>query len=361
MESLRVTRVRHLVQQESFSIALTAYVLIPPEEVPIDPTRLAKVQEKAEKALAKHPDRKEVESFRTNLEYVINQVMESSWHGGSWLLAVTPTLAEAVFLPFPLEEDISIGKNLKPYPALYALYRVQTVFVGVVSENTARWFEGVGGRLFPLPLQSSVKEALQQLHKARNQLQHLSIEPSPYNELFSQMARASYTMALVKYADTLREVVHFYLKEEKVPVILMGEERILKEVSRNVEVQAGLNLISGIPESASPEIIQQNVEQYLHHQRAMLEQMYYPFLTYSEAQTPQEIWELLQDSLPSSPILFVEEGYTLPVQELIGNNKKSLPTKDAIDLLVAAVREKGGEVLFLPAGKLPQPLMLLLP
>ncbi|MCX7605870.1 MAG: hypothetical protein N2170_01220 [Bacteroidia bacterium] len=360
MESLRFTRVRHLAQQETASLALTAYLPVSGEETTVSPLHLGKVREKAEKALAKHTDLKEVESFRTNLDYALAQVTEHNWSEGTWFIAVTPSVAEALFLPFLLEEDISVGKALKPYPALYALYRVKTVFIGVFSENTVRWFEGLGNRLFPLSIQPEVREALQQLQRARQQIQNVAVDTPQYGELFAQMARSAYSMALVKYTDTLRQVVAYYLDVEQVPAVLMGDERLLQEVGRGLEGHGSLTLIGGVPETASLEFIQQHVEQHLMHQRAVLEQMYYPFLAYSEAQKPEEIWSLLQDSLPSSPVLFIEEGYSFPAQVLTGA-KRSLPTKDGVDLLVAAVREKGGEILFLPPGKLPHPLMLLMP
>ncbi len=355
-----MTRVRRLAQQGPASVALTAYLPLKPEEHTVSPERLGKVREKAEKALAKLSDLKEVESFRTNLDYVLGQVLEADYSEGTWLLAVSPTLAEGVFVPFLLPEEISVGKALKPWPAFYALHRVKTVFVGLVSENTVRWFEAIGTRLFSLPLSSEVKEALQQLHKARQNLQSISVDNPHYNELFSQMARSAYSMALVKYTDTLREVVSFYLVQERVPVLLMGEERLLQDISRGLEGQGSLVLISGIPEASSLEQIQQQVAHYLEHHRTVLEQMYLPFLPYSEKQAPQEIWALLQDSLPSAPVLFVEEGYTFPAEELTGQ-KRNLTSRDGVDLLVAAVSERGGEVLFMPPGKLPHPLMLLVP
>lgn len=360
MEPLRFTRIRRLAEATEASLALTAYLPVPEAEGGIPPAQLGKIQSKAEKALAKHNDLKEAESFRTNLDYALQQISESPLRRGTWLLAVTPTLSEAIFLPFALPEDISVGKSLKPYPALYALYRTQTSFVGLVSENTARWFEGIDDRLFPLAPQPELKEALHQLHKARQQIQNIGIESPQYSELFAQMARSAYSMALVKYLDTLQSVLNYYLHEEKVPILLMGEERILQDLMRRLDAKAHLTLISGVPETASIEVLQQHLAQHLSHQRTILEQMYAPFLAYSEPQTPQEIWELLQDSLPTAPILFVQEGYSIPAQELVGS-KRSLPTKDGIDLLVAAVREKNGHVLFAPADRLPHPLTLILP
>ncbi len=360
MDPLRFTRVRRLAEAAEASLALTAYLPVPEAEGGLSAIQLGKVQSKAEKALAKHSDLKEAESFRTNLEYALQQVSESSLRQGTWLIGVTPAVSEAVFLPFALPEEISVGKALKPNPALYALYRTQATFVGLISENTARWFEGLDSRLFSMPLQSELKDALHQLHKARQQIQNISLESPQYSELFAQMARSAYSMALVKYLDTLQSVLSYYLQEEQVPLLLMGEDRILQELMRRLEPKARLTLISGVPETAPLEVIQQHVAQHLSHQRTVLEQMYAPFLAYSEPQTPKEIWELLQDTLPTTPILFIQEGYDLPAQELVGS-KRSLPTKDGIDLLVAAVREKNGHVLFAPAERLPHPLVLILP
>nr|BAL57854.1 hypothetical protein HGMM_F52E02C37 [uncultured Bacteroidetes bacterium] len=359
MESLRITRVRRLAQEGATSIALTAYLPVGGEEV-LSPARLGKVQEKAEKSAAKLPDVREAESFRANLEHAIRLALEGGYSDGTWLLAVTPSLSEAIFLPFALPEEIAVGKNLKPHAALYALYKSETLFVGFVSEQTTRWFEAVGERLFPLELPPAIKEALSQLHKARHQLQSLTVDNSHYTELFSQMARSAYSIALVKYTDALREAIRFYLEEEKVRVVLMGEERILQEVSRGLEGKGTLAVMNTILDASATEAIAQQVQLYRDQRRRELEEMYLPFLEYCEPQSPQEIWELLQEASGGAPILFVEEGYSLPADQLAGS-KRSLPTREGLDLLIGAVRDRGGEVLFFPPGKLPQPLTLLLP
>lgn len=358
MESLKLTRVRRLIREENAPIALTAFLPVE-EENPITPARIEKLREKAEKALAKHPDRKEVENFRTNLEHALGELTEMP-PPGTWLIAITPTISEALFLPFLWKEEVHIGKSLKAQPALYALYRTSVAVVMLVSENTSRWFEAIGQRLFPLSLPAEIKESLAHLQKARQQVQNIPADTSHYGELFAQMARSAYHMALVKYTERLRQAVLHYAQEEGAPVILMGDERLIEEVGRGTDLKKNLTLIAGIPEAAPIEVIQGQVERHLTHQVQVQEQMYYPFLAYSEEQTPQEIWAILQDSLPVPPVLFVEEGYKIPASELTGK-KRALPSEDGVDLLIAEVREKGGTILFLPPGRLPKPIMLLLP
>ncbi|MCS6790052.1 MAG: hypothetical protein NZ580_03640 [Bacteroidia bacterium] len=358
MESLRFHKVLRLAEVEA-PLALTAY--LPVAETPATlSTEIEKVREKAEKAIAKHEDRKAAENFRTNLEFAIGQVVENNTlASGTWLLAVTTSESQAIFLPFVWEEEIHLGKSLKVGPALYALYRTHTLFVVLVSENTARLFEYVGGRLFPMALPSAVKEALHQLQKARHQMQNTFTDSPHYSELFAQMARSSYTMALVKYEETLQQTISFYLDEERVPTLLMGEERIIRELAKRFEGKSALSVIGGVPETASPEIILAQVQQHLQRQHQVLAQMYLPFLDYSETQSPKEIWEILQEAPASPLVLFVEEGYSFPASELLGK-KRNLPTQNGIDLFIAEVRKRGGEVLFMPTGRLPQPIMLIL-
>ncbi len=99
MESLRFTRLRHLAEAGPFPVALTAYLPIPDETAfPPDPKKLGKIQEKAEKALAKGIDIKEAENFRTNLDLVLDILSETKHLRGTWVVAVTPTVAEALFV-----------------------------------------------------------------------------------------------------------------------------------------------------------------------------------------------------------------------------------------------------------------------
>lgn len=361
MEALRFTRLKRLASLDSFSVALTAYLPVLPDNPEVDPKKLGKLQEKAEKALAKTVDVREVESFRVNLDYVLDRVTDASYTDGTWFLAVTPSEAEALFLPFQLKETIEVGKKLNPYPALYAFYRADRYFVAVLSENTARFYEYIQGRLFGLDLSAELKEALEQLHKARQALQ--SGTPSGdkrYDELFGQMARAAYQMALVKYKDLLSEYTEYYLTKADYPVMLMGEERLLQTIAEKLPTVSHLTRIAGIYEGAPAEQITAQVTQHLERRRAILLQTYQPFLAYSDPQSPQEIWRILQDTVPNPPVLLAAEGYSFPATEILPG-KKGLPTTDGLDLIIEKVRERNGEVLFVSPDSLPSPLVLLIP
>ncbi len=361
MEVLRFTRLKRLASLDSFSIALTAYLQVPPGSSTLDPKKLGKLQEKAEKALAKISDVREVENFRVNLDYVLDRVTEASYTEGTWFLAVTPSEAEALFLPFQLEETIEVAKKLDPYPALYAFYRADRYFVAVIYESTTRFYEYIQGRLFALELSASLKEALEQLHKARQALQGgASSGDKRYDELFGQMARAAFQMALVKYTDLLIEYTRHYLVEEGYPVILMGEERLMQTIAEKVPVPSHLTRIAGVYEGASVEHIGAQIAQHIERRRSILLQAYQPFLNYSEPQSPQDIWRILHDTVVNPPVLLVAEGYSFPAVDILPG-KKSLPTADGVDLIIEKVREREGEVLFVPAESLPSPLVLLIP
>jgi hypothetical protein len=363
MESLRFTRLRQLAQTGSFSVALTAYLPIPDETAfPPDPKKLGKIQEKAEKALSKGIEIKEAESFRTNLDHVLGIVSEIKHTQGTWIIAVTPTIAEAIFVPFLFEESIEVSKKLDVARAVYAFYRVPYYFIAVVSENVARFYECIGEHLFSVELPSSLVEALRQLQKARQQLQGSSSAiDSHYQQMFGEMARAAFQMALVKYEDELAAILSHYATAEGYPIILAGDDRLVQAVADKTGLSEGLTKISGIYELIPPEQLLQHVRQHTEYHRALLLQAYKPFLEYSDPQTPQEIWELLEDThYTGRPILFVAEGYAFPAKDLLGN-KRGLLTQDGVDLIIEKVRARQGEVLFLPADQLPSPLLLLIP
>ncbi len=363
MESLRFTRLRRLAETDSFSVALTAYLPIPDESAfPPDPKKLGKIQEKAEKALAKGIDIKEAESFRTNLDYVLSAISDTNYTQGTWVIAITPTIAEGLFVPFLFEESVEVSKKLNVAQALYAFYRVPYYFVAVVSENVARFYECIGEQLFSIALPASVEEALHQLQKARQKLQsNPAITDNHYQRMFLEMARASFQMALVKYEDEVAAALRHYGVEEDYPVILAGDDRLIQVVAQKAALGDRLTKISAIHDLIPQEQLLHHVRQHTEYQRALLLQAYKPFLDYSEPQTPQKAWELLEDTrLEGRPILFVAEGYSFPAKELLGN-KRGLPTKDGLDLIIEKVRSRHGEVLFLPADQLPSPLVLLIP
>ena len=363
MESLRFTRLRHLAEAGPFPVALTAYLPIPDETAfPPDPKKLGKIQEKAEKALAKGIDIKEAENFRTNLDLVLDILSETKQLRGTWVVAVTPTVAEALFVPFLFEESIEVSKKLDLARAIYAFHRVSYYFVAVISENVARFFECIGEQLFPIALPESVEEALRQVQKARQQLQSgASAGDLHYQQMFGEMARAAFQMALVKYEDELAAVIRHYGAEEGYPVILAGDDRLIQVVADKAALTEGLAKITGIYEVIPPDQLIQHIQQYTEHQRSLLLQAYKPFLEYSEPQTPQEVWELLEDThFAGRPILFVAEGYSFPAKELFGS-KRGLPSQDGVDLIIEKVRARRGEVFFLPVEQLPSPLLLLIP
>ncbi len=363
MESLRFTRLRRLAETESFSVALTAYLPIPDETAfPPDPKKLGKIQEKTEKALSKGIDIKEAESFRTNLDYVLSMISDTRYTHGTWVIAITPTIAEGIFVPFLFEESIEVSKRLNVARVIYAFHRASYYFIAVVSENVARFYEYIGERLFPLALPPSLQEALNQLQKARQKLQGgPSVADQHYHQMFEEMARASFQMALVKYEDELAAALRHYSVSEGYQAILAGEDRLLQAVADKAALSGGLTKITGIPELISPEQLFQHIRQHADYQRTLLLQAYKPFLEYSEPQTPQEIWALLEDThLGGRPILFVAEGYSFPAKELVGN-KRGLPTQDGVDLIIEKVRSRQGEVLILPPDQLPSSLTLLIP
>ena len=363
MESLRFTRLRRLAETDSFSLALTAYLPIPDETaLPPDPKKLGKIQEKAEKTLAKGIDIKEAESFRTNLDYVLGGIPDTNYTRGTWVIAITPTIAEGIFIPFLFEESIEVSKKLNVAQALYAFYRVPYYFVAVVSENVARFYECINDQLFSMALPASVEEALQQLQKARQKLQSSpSLTDAHYQQMFGEMARAAFQMALVKYEDEIAAALRHYGIAEDYPVILAGDDRLIQVVAQKAALGDRLTKISTIHELISQEQLLEHVRQHTEYQRTLLLQAYKPFLGYSEPQTPQKTWELLEDTqLEGRPILFVAEGYTFPAKELLGN-KRGLPTRDGVDLIIEKVRARHGEVLFLPADQLPSPMILLIP
>jgi hypothetical protein len=124
-------------------------------------------------------------------------------------------------VPFLFEESIEVSKKLDLARAIYAFHRVSYYFVAVISENVARFFECIGEQLFPIALPESVEEALRQVQKARQQLQSgASAGDLHYQQMFGEMARAAFQMALVKYEDELAAVIRHYGAEEGYPVIL---------------------------------------------------------------------------------------------------------------------------------------------
>ncbi len=361
MEELKFTRLRRLIALESSSVALTAYLPVIAESE-LDSKKIGKIQEKAEKALSKVTDLREAENFRTNLDYAINILLEEKYTDGTWVIAATPTTAEAIFVPFLFDERVEVAKKLNVADVVYAFYRIEKHFVALLSENVARFYECIGDRLFSVSTPPIVKEALHQLQKARQQLQgSAGAGDMHYQQLFGQMARSAFQMALVKYEDELATLARHYGLQEGYPIILAGDERLIQAIADKTSLTQGLTKISGIYELTPPEQLLQYVRQHTEYQRTLLLQAYKPFLDYSDPQAPQDIWTILQDSQTAGrPILFVAEGYTFPAKELIGA-KRGLPTNDAVNLIVEKVREKGGEVIFLPSSELPSPMVLLVP
>ncbi|MGQ9864007.1 MAG: hypothetical protein ACUVRD_05960 [Bacteroidia bacterium] len=353
MRPLLYTALRKL---EDFTedMCFTIYLPVSSE---VDPqTTLAKIWTKAEKHLSKVKDPKEAEILRVNLELVLNKI-EWSRGTGTWLGFSSFSVSDTYFLPAILEEEFSVGKRFIYLPALYYLYRKGFYWVGLLGESTARFFELIGGNLIESPLESSVKQALEQYQKAQSQLSHATSSLNSWDELLTRLSQSSAHVFLMKYLEEVTRLISYHVLEEKYPTFLLGNETILRKVQQVIgDVSNFTAIIGGVYETASPEVILHTLNEHITQKAEIEKQTYLPYISYVEVMPIEAIWKELRDH-PTHPILFIEKGYTYPLKQLVGRN--TYHTDDAVDVLIAQVYEHGGKVIWAEPGELPSSVLLL--
>lgn len=268
-------------------------------------------------------------------------------------LYVSLHLARIAHFPFPVRQKVVIGNDFETRDIVYAINHRIKYYVLALSGSISRLYQGEGESLteirdknFPLEFEE------QHQHQPTSK---------PYNLDKSAIVQEREK----QYFRKIDELLDAYLKEERLPVLLVGVEKFLgyyREVAKNAD--AITNTINGNFENKPLKMLSslawEEIQKYKAWERDKLiarldEAVGHDLCVWGI----EEVWENASNGKGST--LVVEKDYMMPgyIQDELfyinlDGREEVLQKKiaDAVDNVIEIVLSQNGKVVFVEDGKL---------
>jgi Bacterial archaeo-eukaryotic release factor family 3 len=316
-----------------------------------DPIRLRNLITEATKRLLAEFSRRDVEPILTKLEELTNALDYRCFLDGLAIF-VNQDHAESFLLPFSVRERVIINHTFATRDIVFALNRIQSYWVLVLSEKPTRLYHGQNNNLEEITV-----DDFPMFHLGPGGAESLpggfGIKRSAY--------RDEYDRKFFRHVDAaLGRVV----SETLLPLILVGVERNLAfflEVTSNARLVTaslqGSHDSTPAPELA--ELVWPLVKSQMAKKRQeALQELGTAAANQRVAAGVNDIWPNALDG--RGALLLVEQNYHYPAR-LEGDGRTLLPVSnangpnvidDAVDEIIEVVLAKQGKVIFTDDGQL---------
>ena len=316
-----------------------------------DPIRMSNLVAEAQERLLAEFSKREIESLLTQLNELVESI-DFRYSLDGLVLFVNRDCARAFFLPFSLKERVVVDETFYTRDLIYAMNRTPRYWVLVLSEQPTRLFEGSHETLI------EVKEDVFPLtHTGPGGGSPL---PGGFGIKKSQYRDERHRQFFRQVDAALRP----FLLDDPLPLIVVGVDRYLAFFS---EVSDHKDAISATLEGSHDStpahelgnLVWPVVKQALAEDRQKyLEELNQAISERKIASTIDDVWRMAQAG--RGRLLFIEEDFHFPARvDESGMHIKPADDieapdvlDDAVDEVVTAVLDKGGEVVFLENGQL---------
>jgi hypothetical protein len=319
-----------------------------------DPIRLKNLVAEAATRLTDEFGKREVAPLLASLDELADQI-DHQFNLDGLAILVSANLARFYRLPFTLPERVIVDESFFTRDLVYALNRSPRYWVLSLSEQSTRLYEAVkrdleelrAGTPFPMTYGSRGGEGIVPREPAIN----------------TSQLRDDYLRAFFRNVD---QELGVYMADDPLPVAVVGVDRSLsffREVTTHQQ-QLVTTLASGQDKASAHELgelIWPVVRESLAERRAaVFGELNAAVGAQRSASTLGEVWRCAQEGRGET--LVVEEGYheAAAVDEtglrLLPPEQGSGPSllDDAVDAVIETVLAKGGRVVFVDDGSLPQ-------
>ncbi len=318
-----------------------------------DPIRVRNLVTQMTNRLLEEFSRREVEPLLKALDELVNEI-DYRYTLDGLVIFVNQDVAQKHYLPFTLPERVIIDENFFTRDLVFALNRSPRYWVLALSEQPTRLFEGVRG-----DLEEVRYGAFPMTHGGPGGATTLPSDPAVNASLY----RDEHHRAFFRNVDNELTAI---LAKDPLPIALVGVDRYLSffsEVARNADkVIASLR---GNHDTTSAhelgKLIWPPVKEALAAQRKqVLDELDAAIGAQRCASTIGEVWRLAHEG--RGAVLIVEEDFHYPARvaaDGMGLEPIETPTDptdldDAVDEVIEIVLAKGGRVVFVDDGTLPQ-------
>lgn len=318
-----------------------------------DPIRVKNLVTEATNRLLGEFARREVEPILSRLEALVNDI-DYRYTLDGLALFVNRDIGRMFMLPFTLPERVVVDETFWTRGLVFALNRTPRYWVLALSEQPTRLFEGVREHL-----QEITDEGFPMTHTGPGGERGLPDDPA--------VNRSAYRDE--RHRQFFRQVsaaLTPFITDDPLPLALVGVDRYLaffREVSPHAS--AVITTLTGnhdtTPAHELGKLVWPLVEQNLAIRRAeALKALDAAVGAQKYASTLGEVWRFAHEGRVD--VLLVEEDYHQAVQvasdgmTLTPVDDPALPgvLDDAVDEIIAVVLDKGGRVVFVDNGALPQ-------
>lgn len=318
-----------------------------------DPIRVKNLVTEATNRLLGEFQRREVEPLLSRLEALVNDI-DYRYTLDGLALFVNRDIGRRFILPFTLPERVVVDETFWTRGLVFALNRTPRYWVLALSEQPTRLFEGVREHL-----QEITDEGFPMTHTGPGGERGLPNDPA--------INRSAYRDE--RHRQFFRQVsaaLTSFMSDDPLPLALVGVDRYLA-FFREVSPHAGavVTTLTGnhdkTPAHDLGKLVWPLVEQNLAIRRAeALKELNAAVGAQKYASTLGEAWRFTHEGRVDA--LLVEEDYHQAVRvaddgmTLTPVDDPTLPgvIEDAVDEIIAMVLDKGGRVVFVDNGALPQ-------
>lgn len=318
-----------------------------------DPIRVKNLVSEARNRLLKEFSRRELDPLLSRLDEVVAGIDYRSTLDGL-VLTVNRDMAREYVVPFALEERVVVDDTFFTRDLVRALNRTQRYWVLSLSEQDTQLYE-------------ATREHLEEVRTGGFPMRHTG--PGGATRLPGGPGVNPSAVRDESHRQFFREVdqaLSPFIKDDPQPIALAGVDRYLA-FFREMSSRAG-DIIADLPGNYDHltahdlgRLIWPPVKEgFSARRREVLDQLGAAAGQHRMASTLGEVWRNAQQG--RGEVLVVEEGYHEPArlnaagQLELGINDPTAPAvlDDAVDEVITAVLARGGRVVFVEDGSLPQ-------
>lgn len=341
-----VKELQSLTQVPALSILLPTHRTSPDNKQ--DPILVKNLVNDAKDRLSQEFSARDLEPLLKNLDDLVNDI-DYTYAPDGLALFVSHDVAKKFYLPFSVPHRVVIDQTFATRDLVYGLHRAQRYWVFLLSQGLTRLLSGTGDTLeevtdshFPMAMEG----------------------PGATTALPDSADSAYVDDRHRRFFQQVDQAFTAYAEDDSLPIVLGG---VVRQISFFQEVSQYTNLVAGtltgnFDKATLSELAPQVwplIEGVRTQQReAALQDLDTATSEGKVVSTLEEVWRLANDG--RGKLLLVEKSYHVPAIVTANGGLETVAAPggtevmdDAVDEIIEAVLAKGGDVMLMEDGFLP--------
>ncbi len=341
-----VKELQALTKVPALSILLPTHRTSPDNKQ--DPILVKNLVNEAKDRLSQEFSTRDLEPLLKNLDDLVNDI-DYTYALDGLALFVSHDLAKKFYLPFTVPHRVVIDQTFATRDLVYGLHRAQRYWVFLLSQGLTRLLAGTGDTLeevtdgqFPMAMEG----------------------PGATTALPDSADSAYVDDRHRRFFQQVDQAFTAYAEDDSLPIVLGG---VVRQISFFQEVSQYTNLVAGTLtgnfdkatlSDLAPQVWPMIEGVRTQQREAALQALDAATGEGKVVSTIEEVWRLANDG--RGKLLLVEKGYHVPAivtanggLETVAEPGGTDVMDDAVDEIIEAVLAKGGDVMLMEDGSLP--------